>query len=90
MGVFFFLPRFFWFFESSEKHVNITVRNVGAVDVEIAAIYIDGEEVWDEGQSIPVGDVATIYIPISWDAGEHSILVATSRGNQVREWYNAL
>lgn len=85
-----------WFDEEGAlKYVNVTVRNVGTVSLKIEAIYIymDGEEVWkidskDEGQWIEVGKAVTIRIDFPWVEGQYYILVATTRGNQVRECYS--
>lgn len=77
-----------WFYESSPKYVDVTVRNVGSIDMEVAAIYINGTAVWEGGQKIEVGEAATIKVYFDWDSGEYRIVVATARGNQVREWYS--
>ena len=77
-----------WFYESSDKHVNVTVRNVGSVNLTIAAIYLKNsthEEVWDGSQLSEVGKAVTIKIPFSWVTGQYWITVATARGNQVRD-----
>lgn len=77
-----------WFYEDSGKYVNITVRNVGKVDLEVAHIYVNSERVWDDGQLIMMGEAVTIKAALSWEAGEHYIVVVTTRGNHVQEWYD--
>lgn len=80
-----------WFYEGSGKRVNVTVRNVGSVNLTIAAIYLKNsthEEIWEGSQMIEVGKAITIEIPFSWDTGQYTIVVATARGNQVRDCYN--
>jgi archaellum component FlaF (FlaF/FlaG flagellin family) len=76
-----------WFY-NSPKYVNITVRNVGSIDMEVVAIYMNGTTVWDGSQVIDVGETATIKVIFAWDSGEYRIIVATARGNQAREWYS--
>ena len=76
-----------WFY-NSPKYVNVTVRNVGSIDMEVVAIYMNGTTVWDGSQVIDMGETATIKVFFTWDSGEYCIVVATARGNQVREWYS--
>jgi len=77
-----------WFYESSPKYTNVTVRNVGTIDLEVAAIYMNGSMVWNGGQGIEVGEAVTIKVSFAWESGEYCIVVATARGNQIREWYS--
>ena len=80
-----------WFYQSSDKHVNVTVRNVGSVNLTIAAIYLKNsthEETWEGSQLTEVEKAVTIEIPFSWVTGQYWITVATVRGNQVRECCN--
>ena len=79
-----------WFYESSPKYVDVTVRNVGSIDLEVAAIYMNGTTVWDGSQGIEIGETATIKVIFDWNSGDYRIVVATARGNQVREWYSTL
>ncbi len=75
-------------FHSSPKYVNVTVRNVGSIDMEVAAIYINGTTVWEGSQEIEVGEAVTIKVFFTWQLGEYRIVVATARGNQAKEWYS--
>jgi len=76
-----------WFY-NSPKYVNVTVRSVGSIDMEVVAIYMNGTTVWEGSQVIDVGETATIKVTFAWQSGEYRIVVATARGNQVREWYS--
>ena len=77
-----------WFDEDTSKYIDVTVRNVGSIDMEVAAIYVNGSMVWNGGQGIEVGEAITINVTFAWESGEYRVVVATARGNQVREWYS--
>lgn len=77
-----------WFYQGSPKYVNVTVRNVGSIDMEVVAIYINGTTVWEGSRGIEIGERATIKVTFAWQSGEYRIVVATARGNQAKEWYS--
>jgi len=77
-----------WFYQGSPRYVDVTVRNVGTIDLEVVAIYMNGTTVWEGSQVIDVGETATIKVTFAWQSGEYRIVVATARGNQVREWHS--
>ncbi len=77
-----------WFYtQSSTNYVNITVRNVGRVQLKVAALYVNNTAFTSLSPSqINVGGVATYQVQYSWVAGKiYIIIAATARGNQVRQ-----
>lgn len=74
-----------WFYSGG---VNVTVRNIGAVDLTVEAIYFNGTDHLDGDRGIVMGDAETITITWDWQTGYYYIVVATARGQQVREFYN--
>jgi uncharacterized DUF497 family protein len=68
--------------------VNVTVRNIGTVDLTVEAIYFNGTDHLSEDRSIAIGDAETITITWTWQIGHYYIVVASARGQQVREFYS--
>ena len=79
-----------WFYVDGDKYVNVTVRNVGTANVTIEAVYFNGTDHLDESQGIVVGtaEMLTITWTPGWGSGSYYIVVASARGNQVREYYS--
>jgi len=80
-----------WFYGNGD-YVNVTVRNVGAANMTIEAVYFNGTDRLDESQSVVVGtdETLTITWTSGWEDGSYYIVVASARGNQVREYYSTL
>ena len=75
-----------WFFNNGT--VTVTVRNVGAKDTRIGAIYVDGVQKYSAsgGYLIPVGSVASFTLEgVSQDY--HLFTVVTLKGNEVHGKY---
>ena len=68
--------------------VNVTIRNVGAANMTVEAVYFNGTDHLDGSQSIVVGEAKTITMTWTWEPGHYYIVVASAKGNQVREWYS--
>jgi len=84
-----------WFYEDGDRHVDVTVRNVGTIDLQVATIAVcvcgegsDYEMVWEEGEEIQEEEAETITVSFLWISGEYFIRVTTARGNQVTQSYN--
>jgi len=80
-----------WFYEDGTA--KIVVRNVGVLDAEIGAIYVDGVLGFSSSSSrgvvIPVGNSESFLvsgISSTW----HLFKVATLRGNVVSQWQGPL
>jgi len=75
-----------WFF--NDGTVTVMVRNVGAKDARIGAIYVDGVQKYSAsgGYLIPVGSVASFTLQgVSKDY--HLFTVVTLKGNKVSGEY---
>jgi archaellum component FlaF (FlaF/FlaG flagellin family) len=84
-----------WFYEDSDRHVDVTIRNVGMIDLQVVTIHVcvcgegsDYETVWEEGEGIQKGEAETITVSFPWISGEYFIRVTTARGNQVTQSHN--
>ena len=78
-----------WFFNN--ETVTATVRNVGARDARIGAIYVDGVQKYSasDGYLIPVRSVASFTLQgVSKDY--HLFTVVTLRGSQVHGEYGPI
>lgn len=76
-----------WFYGGGSG-VNVTVRNVGTANLTVEAVYFNGTDHLGGSQDIEVGEAETITMTWSWELGHYYIVVASAKGNQVRELYN--
>jgi len=77
-----------WFktLQDGTKVADITVRNTGDLAVRISHIYVNNTQVWNTGQTIPIGTSATITIHTSWSSNHAQyIWVKTSRDIGVKQ-----
>jgi len=84
-----------WFITGPPKNITIFVRNVGAREAKLVALYVDGVSYNPNGTaspwsySLPVGRKVVLWTTgVSWVSGtKYLIVVATAKGNQARaEW----
>ena len=84
-----------WFTNvAGQDHKNITiyVRNVGANEIKIASVYVNGTQVWTGTKAVDIGQVDRISLTLtsSWAPGCVTyISVATLRGNVVKGYWQA-
>lgn len=79
-------------FNPSPRYVNVTVRNVGTVNMTVSAIYFDGINM----TTLPplpqnVMNGTALRMKIEWDWGSATnvyVSVASLRGQQIREYYS--
>lgn len=81
-----------WFHTNNK--VNVTIRNVGSIEIKILAIHINGTIY--AGSPLPVSlnvgvsRTLTITLASSYDTSKvYFFVVASERGNQVREYWKA-
>jgi len=74
-----------WFYTGG---VNVTLRNVGTVGMTVAAIDFNGTNRLAAAQSILIGEAKTITMTWTWTSGYYYIVVASARGQQIREFYS--
>ncbi|MFQ5998519.1 MAG: hypothetical protein ACE5KO_04360 [Candidatus Bathyarchaeia archaeon] len=74
-----------WFNSTTTpKHINVTVRNTGDIDLNVTAVYVNGTARWTTGQVLSSGQAYTIVCYFDWTPGLHNFNVATQRGNVAR------
>ncbi len=74
------------------KNITIYIRNVGVNEIKIAAVYVNGTQVWTGTKALEVGQVDKISLTLttSWGRGCVTyISVATMRGNVVKGYWQA-
>jgi len=74
------------------KNITIYVRNVGANEIKISAVYVNSTQVWTGTKTLDVGQVDRISLTLttSWGRGCVTyISVATLRGNVVKGYWQA-
>jgi archaellum component FlaF (FlaF/FlaG flagellin family) len=81
-----------WFHPStSEKDVDVTLRNVGNVDMNVTAIHFNAT-ILSQNQRIIKGSSVTIHIQdalLTWSPEDHFyVKVVSARGQQIREYYS--
>ena len=79
-----------WFYSTPSKGVNVTVRNVGTVDMNLTSIRFDGTggTVWTQSRIIPKNTFTTITITWTWTSGVYKVVAASLRGQQITEYYS--
>ena len=83
-----------WFHADGDRYINVTLRNVGMINFQVATIAVctqgsDYETIWEGDLEIQEGTASTITISFPWVSGEYFIRVTTARGNQVTQGYTA-
>lgn len=77
-----------WF--STHGQINIYVRNVGKVAVELSRIYVNNTVVYFTPISLGLNDHKWINIPCEWvSGGLYHLKIITKRGNYVDGYYLA-
>ena len=74
------------------KNVTIYIRNVGANELKISAVYVNSTQAWTGTKALEVGQVDKISLTLttSWGRGCVTyISVATLRGNIVKGYWQA-
>jgi len=84
-----------WFTGPGNTKIEIYVRNVGANEIKIAAVYVNSTQAWTGTRTVYVGQVDNISLDLtasglSWKPGCVTyITVATLRGNVVKGYWQA-
>jgi len=81
-----------WFTGLDRKNITIYIRNVGANEIKIAAVYVNSTQVWTGTKTLEVGQVDRISLTLttSWGRGCVTyISVATLRGNVAKGYWQA-
>jgi len=74
------------------RNITIYVRNVGANEIKIAAVYVNSTQVWNGTKALNVGQVDRISLTLTtpWGRGCVTyISIATLRGNVVKGYWQA-
>ena len=77
---------------ADHKNITIYVRNVGANEIKIAAVYVNSTQVQTTTRTVGVGQVERISLTLTtpWSRGSVTyISVATLRGNVVKGYWQA-
>lgn len=81
-----------WFYGETDQLVNITLRNVGTVEITVSQIdfkeIVEASEfqvVWTGEKTIAIDGVETVPLTLSWNPGEYLIQVLTARENLITE-----
>ena len=92
-----------WFYRSSQPTcwtqsssgsyycVNVTVRNTGAIDLKVVAIYLNSTS-YPVSKTLTVGQSVTITLTLNpaYDSTKvYFFIIATARGNKVTEFWKA-
>jgi len=72
---------------TTKNNITIYVRNVGAIDMQIAAVYVNGTIGTTLSTPIGVGQAVKLSITRNWGTGSvTNIVVASGRGNIVKTY----
>lgn len=79
-----------WFYDSSGKKADITVRNTADLPITISKVYINNSEAWSGSQVISPDNTAKITVNTQWGSGDaQSIQVQTTRGSQAKQLWKS-
>jgi hypothetical protein len=78
-----------WFYtDGSDKKADVTIRNTGDLAIKISRIYVNSTQIPIAGQTISIGDYATIEVTLSSATGAdkpQTFWVITERGTEVKQ-----
>jgi archaellum component FlaF (FlaF/FlaG flagellin family) len=76
-------------FNPSPHFVNVTVRNVGSVNMTIDKIYFDGTNMLTSPRNVLNGTAETIKIEWDWGLANHVYInVVSARGQWIKDYYS--
>lgn len=81
-----------WFTGADRKNITIYIRNVGANEIKIAAVYVNSTQIWTGMKTLYIGQVDRVSLTLTtpWGRGCVTyISVATLRGNVVKGYWQA-
>lgn len=70
-----------WFDAGAPKYVNVTLRNVGGIVVNVTEVSLNGTVVWSQSVIVDTGGDVTVYAVYSWSVGMYTVEVETERGS---------
>ncbi|MCS7114036.1 MAG: hypothetical protein RMJ15_00120 [Nitrososphaerota archaeon] len=77
-----------WF--RNPNQISVYVRNIGKVEMQISAVYINNTRQPSSTLRLDVGEHGWLHIPYNWVSGRpYHIKIVTSRGTQVGGYYKA-
>ena len=78
-----------WFDSNVTRYVNVTLRNIGSIVINVTQISFNSTIVWNENLILNMEADETIYFEYPWLNGVYSIEIATERENIITGLWNA-
>jgi hypothetical protein len=75
-------------FKTGPASADITVRNTGDLGIKISRIYMNSTKVWEVGQTIAIGNYATINVVLPVAPGTNkpqTVWIITERGTEAKQ-----
>jgi len=75
-------------FKTGPNSADITIRNTGDLGVKVSRIYVNSTKVWEVGQTIAIGNYATINVvlPVAPGANKpQTVWIITERGTEAKQ-----
>lgn len=70
-----------WFISGGK--VNLTVTNIGLIELKVQWVQINRDAVWEGSFSLDIGETKHFVVNLSWSANEEYVItIITDRGNQ--------
>ncbi len=72
-----------WFDANATRYVNVTLRNIGSIVINVTQISLNSTVIWNESLILNIGADETVYTVYPWLDGVYTVEVATERENIV-------
>lgn len=77
-------------FNNITNSINVYLRNVGKVDIHIAAVYVNHSQAFTDSFALKIGSHRWLNISYAWlSGGVYFVDIVTSRGNHIGGYYRA-
>ncbi|MFC1754908.1 hypothetical protein ACFL96_16185 [Thermoproteota archaeon] len=78
-----------WFDANSTRYVNITLRNIGSIVINITQVSLNSTVIWNESLILNIEADETVYTVYPWSDGVYTVEVLTERENIAIELWEA-
>lgn len=72
-----------WFDANATRYMNVTLRNIGSIAVNITEISVNSTVIWNQSLLMNIGADDTIYVEYTWSDGIYTVEVTTERKNKL-------
>lgn len=78
-----------WFDANATRYVNVTLRNIGSIVINVTQVSLNSTVIWNESLILGIDADETVYTVYPWSDGVYTVEVATERENIVIGMWSA-